>query len=189
MSKIALFCSKFAIIWGGGGNFSPLEFIEDLRYEHPNTQIIAIEPRSFECKNSDEFLAKAFRLGVFAYLPNSVDERGLMSCLAHFACLFCSDNTINLSKNIAVNQATQELYLKNKPLLLSPKLKKIFWLLFNNQNKVVSHYTITEFSDENMSISSLRMAIVRLKKALKTKDLIINVSGEGYMLVCKNGKD
>ena len=161
-----------------------LEFIEDITYENPHLKIIAIEPKSLERSFDDDFIAKAFAVGVFTYLPNSIDERSLKVCLTHFACLFLSDSTINLSENIAVNQVAQELYFKNKPLFLSPKLRKIFWLLLNNKNKVVSHYTIIEFVDENMSISSLRMAIMRLKRVLKNKDFIVNVSGEGYMLVC-----
>ncbi len=68
-------------------------------------------------------------------------------------------------------------------MLLSPKLRRIFWLLFDNLNKVVSHYTIIDAIDENMCINSLRMAIVRLKKLLQNKELIANVPGDGYMLV------
>ena len=68
---------------------------------------------------------------------------------------------------------------------MPPKLRQIFWLLFDNRNKLVSHYTVVEMIDNTMSLDSLRMAIVRLRKLLANKELIINIPRDGYMLVCR----
>lgn len=133
---------------------------------------------------ANEFLTQILDFEIFAYLPSPVNARNVEVALARCAHLHCKNSRIKFSPTLIVDKDAQQIYINDKPLLLSPKLRQIFWLLFDNLNRVVSHYTIINAIDENMCLNSLRMAIVRLKRLLRDKSLIINAPGDGYMLVC-----
>ncbi len=134
---------------------------------------------------ANEFLTQILEFGIFAYIPSPVNARNVEVALARYAHLHCKNSRIKFSPTLIVDKDSQQIYINDKPLLLSPKLRQIFWLLFDNLNRVVSHYTIINAIDENMCLNSLRMAIVRLKRLLRDKSLIINAPGDGYMLVCE----
>lgn len=110
--------------------------------------------------------------------------RSLEVVLGHFSLLKKSYSNITLSSRITIQYLKKSIYLDNKEIFLSPKLKTIFWLLFENHNRVVpySHILSIAFNEES-NIDALRMSIVRIKKLLQNNDIIANISGEGYMLV------
>lgn len=88
-------------------------------------------------------------------------------------CLFC-------------NEAQEQIYQDEfqTPIHLTPKLKRLFWILYRNHNQVVSYdRLITHVYDgQYINYNTLRMAVVRLKK--HCGELVQNISGEGYMLAC-----
>ncbi len=174
-----------------------LSVIEEAKYANPALQFIIIG-------NSDLalFVLQCFNSCIFAYLHKSVffaptpqyapknsayNMSELEVVLAHFALFQKSYEVIHITPRIAIERANDAIYLDNNPIYLSPKLKKIFWLLYTNANRIVpyEHILSSVFGAET-SIDSVRMSIVRIKKLLQNDAIITNISGEGYMLVCKS---
>ena len=122
---------------------------------------------------------------MFAFLASPINATHIRAMLAHCSHLYCENSLIRLDAHLYVDKSTRQIYKNKKFLFLPPKLRQIFWLLFDNRNKLVSHYTVVEMIDNTMSLDSLRMAIVRLRKLLANKELIISIPRDGYMLVCR----
>lgn len=93
----------------------------------------------------------------------------------------------NVAKCLFLDSTHEQIY-KDKnfllPIHLSPKLKRLFWIMYYSCNNVVSYDRLIScvYNNEDINYNTLRMAIVRLKKFCG--DFIQNVSGEGYMLAC-----
>ena len=173
-----------------------LYVIEEARYANPRLEFIIISDSDL-----DLLILQCFKCCIFAYLhkssffapianaphtsPSHYNMRELEIILAHFSLLAKSCEVVYISKRIAIECANEAIYIDNKQIYLSPKLKKIFWLLYVNRNRLVPYERIlSSVFDMESTIDSLRMSIVRLKKLLKDDTIIINISGEGYMLVC-----
>ena len=169
--------------------------IEEARYANPALGFIIISDSDL-----DLLILQCFKCYIFAYLRKSsffappstptnsaYNMRELEVILAHFALLQKSSEIVHITQKIAVERANDTIYVDNNPIHLSPKLKKIFWLLYINANRIVpyEHILSSVFGTET-SIDSLRMSIVRIKKLLKDNAIITNISGEGYMLVCES---
>lgn len=171
--------------------------IEEVRYANPALGFIIISDSDL-----DLLILQCFKFCIFAYLHKSsffaptpqstptnapYNMRELEVILAHFALLQKSCEIVHITPRIAVERANDAIYLDNNPIHLSPKLKKIFWLLYVNANRVVpyEHILSSVFGTET-SIDSVRMSIVRIKKLLQDDAIIANISGEGYMLVCES---
>ena len=177
---------------------SDLYVIEEVRYASPTIDFIIISDSDL-----DLLILRCFKFCIFAYLhkssffaptpqsaknsPNPYNMRELEIILAHFALLAKSAEVIHISPRIAIERADEIIYLDNKPIFLSPKLKKIFWLLYANANRLVPYeHILSSVFDTESTIDSVRMSIVRLKKLLQDENIITNISGEGYMLVCES---
>ncbi len=173
-----------------------LYIIEEAKYANPRLEFIIISDSDL-----DLLILQCFKCCIFAYLhkssffapianvphtsPSPYNMRELEIILAHFSLLRKSCEVVYISEKIAIECASEMIYIDNKPIYLSPKLKKIFWLLYANANRIVPYERIlSSVFDMESTIDSLRMSIVRLKKLLKDDTIIINISGEGYMLVC-----
>lgn len=171
--------------------------IEEAKYANPALQFIIIGGSDLAL-----FVLQCFNSCIFAYLRKSVffaptsqyapknsayNMSELEVVLAHFALLQKSCEVVHITPRIAVERANDAIYLDNNPIYLSPKLKKIFWLLYVNANRLVPYELILSsvFGTET-SIDSVRMSIVRIKKLLQDDAIIANISGEGYMLVCES---
>ena len=172
-----------------------LYIIEEARYANPRLEFIIISDSDL-----DLLILQCFKCCIFAYLhkssffapianaphtsPSPYNMRELEIILAHFSLLRKSCEVVYISEKIAVECASEMIYIDNKPIYLSPKLKKIFWLLYANLNRLVpyEHILSSAFEAES-TIDSVRMSIVRLKKLLQDDTIIANISGEGYMLI------
>lgn len=167
-----------------------LYILDEMSYVNPNLYYIIISNN-----NTDFFILRCFKFRTFAFMQkdsikaesSSVPAyklRSLEVVLGHFSLLKKSYSNITLSSRITIQYLKKSIYLDNKEIFLSPKLKTIFWLLFENHNRVVpySHILSIAFNEES-NIDALRMSIVRIKKLLQNNDIIANISGEGYMLV------
>lgn len=177
---------------------SDLYVIEEARYANPRLEFIIISDSDL-----DLLILQCFKYCIFAYLHKSsffapianaphtsqspYNMRELEIILAHFSLLRKSCEVVYISEKIAIECASEMIYIDNKPIYLSPKLKKIFWLLYANANRIVPYERIlSSVFDMEATIDSLRMSIVRLKKLLQNDAIIANISGEGYMLVCES---
>lgn len=169
-----------------------LYILEEMSYVNPNLYFIIISDNDY-----DSFILQCFKYHTFAYMQKSQLKSSIKSCaklrrleiaLAHFALLRKSYSIIHISNRISIECLREAIYLDNKELFLSPKLKKIFWLLYANCNRVVPYsHLLSIVFDEEANIDSLRMSIVRIKKLLQNNEVITNISGYGYMLVSKLG--
>lgn len=87
---------------------------------------------------------------------------------------------------IYCDEAQEQIYHDEflTPIRLTPKLKRLFWILYRNDNQIVSYDRLITYvyDGEYINYNTLRMAVVRLKKSCG--ELIQNISGEGYMLAC-----
>ncbi len=176
--------------------------IDEIRYANPLLEIVVIGDIDL-----DRIILQCFKRRIFAFVhkssffaPVSQDDelvckicspkspysmRALESILAHIALLRRNHEIIHITPRIAIESASEMIFLDEKPVFLSPKLKKIFWLLYANANRIVPYDDIIAsiFYNEGR-IDSLRMAVLRIRKMLDDEKVIKNVLGQGYMLVC-----
>lgn len=97
-----------------------------------------------------------------------------------------SEDLVCLSSSIKVNPKKQIIYKDLVVITLSYTSNNIFWLLFNNLNRIVDYDVIQDYiyDNEDVSKSAIRMAVSRVSNEIG-KDLIENVSGVGYILKSK----
>ena len=170
-----------------------LQTIEEARYANPRLEFVAVSDSEV-----DLLILQCLKMRVFAFVrkcalferesqKSRYNLRELEIILAHFALFKKSNEIVRISPRIAIECANEAIYLDNRAIFLSPKLKKIFWLLYANANRIVPYERIlSSVFDMEATIDSLRMSIVRLKKRLQNDAIIANISGEGYMLVCES---
>lgn len=132
--------------------------------------------------DSDENLLASIEEGACSYLrkPLKIEElQTNLLILAKKNFIKC----VKLSDEIEVDKIKNMVFKYGKELLFSPTQNRIFWLLFNNLNRVVPYDVIVDYvyDNEDISKSTIRMAILRLSEVIG-KDRIENVSGIGYRL-------
>lgn len=134
---------------------------------------------------TDSNLQNSFRMNnICLFLRKPINMLDLQTHLVILAKKPQDEHIIHLSDRIYVNKTKNEVFLDNKPLILNGLGNKIFWLLLNNINQVISYDVLQDclYGDKDSSIYSLRMAIVRLKNQLQDKNIIINIQDSGYMI-------
>lgn len=144
-----------------------------VRYSHRELEII-LSQIAFKLKSRSKVMLSPIE----HFIKERAKEDSAMGTSASKSfgegvCLFCDE--------------TQEQIYQDEfqtPIHLTPKLKRLFWILYCNHNQVVSYdRLITHVYDgQYINYNTLRMAVVRLKK--HCGELVQNISGEGYMLAC-----
>ena len=176
------------------------DIIEEIYYIRPNQRVIVMA-----LHDSDVKLLESMRLGVTHYMQRPLNPREFYITLSQIVfdlkkmyqkvILYPHGSHINdefsrednSSCRLFLDATHEQIYQDESfllPIHLSPKLKKLFWIMYYNSNNVVSYERIIccVYNNEDINYNTLRMAIVRLKKFCG--ELVQNVSGEGYMLSC-----
>lgn len=155
------------------------EMIREILVFNPTQDFIVIT--SYD---TDDNILTSIKEGAYIYMRKPLSLIELQTHLIMFSQRkIKKNNKIRLSQNIFLDTQTQIIYKNNQKLFLSPKLNKIFWLLYYNKNNIVSYDNIISYvyDDEETNINTIRMALLRLKKQIGN-DLIQNVSNLGYSL-------
>lgn len=155
------------------------EMIREILVFNPTQDFIVIT--SYD---TDDNILTSIKEGAYIYMRKPLSLIELQTHLIMFSQRkIKKNNKIHLSQNIFLDTQTRIIYKNNQKLFLSPKLNKIFWLLYYNKNNIVSYDNIISYiyDDEETNINTIRMALLRLKKQIGN-DLIQNVSNLGYSL-------
>lgn len=155
------------------------DMLEEILYENPNQDFIIIT--SYD---TDINLIKSLKMKAFFYFRKPIDMRDLQIILVNYALNNQKPTQFDYLENgIKLDMINERIYKNDQEVFLSPKLKKFFWFLMQNANQVVAYESIISYVyDNEASLNTLRMAIVRIKKFLESEDIITNVSGAGYLL-------
>lgn len=193
------YCKKIAIANDGEEGFQlykqyPFDMvITDINLPKINgfemiREILAINPTQdfivITSYDTDDNILTSIKEGAYIYMRKPLSLIELQTHLIMFSQRkIKKNNKIQLSENITLDTQTQIIYKDDQELFLSPKLNKIFWLLYYNKNNVVSYDNIISYvyDDEETNINTIRMALLRLKKQIGN-DLIQNISNSGYSL-------
>lgn len=158
-------------------NLNGLEMIKLILQIKPNQNFIVMT--SYD---SDKNLLDSIKCGALNFIPKPLDiptlQRFLLLSLTNL-----KDELKQISPRVSVNFINEAIFLDNKPIFLSAKNHKIFWLLVYNLDKIVSYEVIEDYiyDGENFSKSALYMSIKRLKYELNDLN-IENIHSSGYIL-------
>jgi len=162
-----------------------LELIKTIRQNDLNVKVIILTAHL-----NTEFLMEAASLKLVKYLKKPVNRKELKEALTLAINEISNYDIIprknfNLSNGYVWDKETKELKHFNEIVDLTNKERLFLELLFSHKNKVFSYdeifYYVWNDFNENVSLSSLKNLISRLRKKIEI-DLIVNVFNEGYKL-------
>ena len=132
--------------------------------------------------DSDENLLASIEEGACSYLRKPLRAEELQTSLLLLSKKSVSNITI-LSNTLKVDKTKELIYKNDRELFLPPTQERAFWVLFNNLNRPVRYDVIAEYVYENEETNknAIRIMLSRLAEIIG-KELIVNISGVGYML-------
>lgn len=156
------------------------DMIREILKINPNQKFIIMT--SYD---NDKNILESISEGAYLFLKKPISIEHLQTQLLLMSAKE-DEEFVRLSDNITVNPKKQTIYKNSKVLTLSYKSNNIFWLLFNNLNRIVDYDTLQDYiyDNEEVSMSAMRMAVSRVANIIG-KDLFENISGVGYMMKLK----
>lgn len=132
--------------------------------------------------DNDKNILSSAKAGALSFLRKPFEIQDLQTALL-LALSKIKNETISLSQNIEINTQNEQIFIDKKPLFLSYKNHKIFWLLYYNINNLVTYEMIEDYIYENQSTNknTIHSTILRLKKQLYGLK-IENIANLGYAL-------
>lgn len=132
--------------------------------------------------DNDKNILESISEGAYLFLKKPISIENLQTQLLLMIAKEC-EQIIKLSDTIKVNPKKQIIYKNSEILTLSYRNNNIFWLLFNNLNRIVDYDVIQDYiyDNEDVNKSAIRMAMSRIANIID-KDLIENISGVGYIM-------
>ena len=154
-----------------------LDMIEEILKLKPIQLFIVIT--SYD---TDENLIQSMKDGACSFLRKPLDIEELQTALV-MSLGRIKYTKKSLSENIYIDYQNEMIYLNKKPIFLSNRCNKIFWLLCYNINRLVTYDMVEDYiyDGEIINKSTLHNAILRIKKQLKSIN-IDNIPNEGYIL-------
>jgi len=160
-------------------NITGLEMAREIRKLDENIPIIILSAFS----ESDKFL-DAIDIGVVKYFIKPFDPEELLDYIESVGGKL-GNRLIELCDVFSFNLTTKNLYKNNRYVSLSKNESKFLQLLLEgaNDSNVVDEEMIknTVWEDEVVSSERLRTFIRRLR-AKTSKDLVLNIKGQGYQI-------
>lgn len=134
--------------------------------------------------DTDENLIQSMKGGACSFLRKPLDMEELQTSLV-MSLGRVKYTTKTLNEHTDIDYQKEMIYQDKKPIFLSHKNNKIFWLLCYNLNHLVSYSMIEDYvyNNEAVSKSTIHNAILRIKKQLVHVE-IENIPNEGYILKC-----
>jgi len=148
--------------------------------KHINSQTPIIVLSAFG--NQDKLL-KAIDIGISKYFIKPFDVDDLIDYLSKLSQTIHEQKTIKLIYPFSFKNSSKTLYKNNLPIKLTKREKYFLELLLRSDNNTLSFEDITQklWDSEVAHINTVRTFIRRFR--VKTsKDLISNVSAQGYIL-------
>ena len=156
---------------------SGLEMAKKIRILNKDIPIIILSAYS----ETDKFL-KAIDIGVVKYFIKPYDPDELLDYINSIEDKFV-DKKILLKDGFTFNLSSRNLYRNYKYISLSQRENEFIQLLLKNRETLVDNQTLKEkLWDDDVSDERLRTFIRRFKEKT-SKNLILNVKGQGYKLI------
>jgi len=158
-----------------------IELIKKIREDDTSTPVIIMTAHS-----KTEYLLNAIDLDVTKYIIKPFDGDKFLEGLAK---IFNSKNPniIQITEELKYDIKEKNILKNDEPLHLSKKESKFFELLVKHCNELVTFSEIENFVwddyDDIMTSQSLRTLVSSVRKKVP-KELIVNVPGFGYKLIC-----
>ena len=157
-----------------------LEMAKEIRKIDENIPIIILSAFS----ESDKFL-DAIDIGVVKYFIKPFDPDELLEYIQSIADKLGS-RSIKLYDDFSFSLTTKNLYKNGRYVSLSKNEKKFLQLLlqdFEECKKILDDETIKTTLWENEEVSSERLrTFIRRFRAKTSKDLVLNIKGQGYQI-------
>ena len=161
-------------------NLTGLEMAKEIRKIDANIPIIILSAFS----ESDKFL-DAIDVGVVKYFIKPFDPDELLDYIESIGEKLGS-RLINLSNGFSFNLTTKGLYKNGRYISLSKNESKFVQLLLENyidEKNILDDETIKKSLWENEEVSSTRLrTFIRRLRAKTSKDLVLNIKGQGYQI-------
>ena len=163
-------------------NLTGLEMAREIRKVDENIPIIILSAFS----ESDKFL-DAIDIGVVKYFIKPFDPEELLEYIQSIGEKL-GVRVIELCDSFSYRLTTKSLYRNSKYISLSKNENQLFQLLLENleDSTILDNATIKNkiWANEDVNDARLRTFIRRLR-AKTSKDLILNIKGQGYQVVVK----
>ncbi len=163
-------------------NLTGLEMAREIRKVDENIPIIILSAFS----ESDKFL-DAIDIGVVKYFIKPFDPEELLEYIQSIGEKL-GVRVVELCDSFSYRLTTKSLYRNSKYISLSKNENQLFQLLLENleDSTILDNATIKNkiWANEDVSDARLRTFIRRLR-AKTSKDLILNIKGQGYQVVVK----
>lgn len=160
-------------------NLDGLEMAKELKKLKPNTHIIVLSAFS-----EKEKLLKAIDIGINKYFIKPFDTDELLEYMSSIAKNLKNLKTIKINEEYSYDKNNKTLYFKEGLIKLTQREREFFSLLMENQKTIVTIEKIKKAlwpNQPSVTPERIRTFIKRLR--IKTsKDLIENISGQGYVL-------
>ncbi|MFA7084792.1 MAG: response regulator transcription factor [Arcobacteraceae bacterium] len=164
-------------------NMDGLDMAKELKKLKPNIHIIVLSAFS-----EKEKLLKAIDIGVNKYFIKPFDTDEVLSYITSIAKSLKNMKTVKITENYSYDKNNKTLYFKEGLIKLTQREREFFSLLMDNQKSIVTLEKIKNVlwaNQDTVTPERIRTFIKRLR--IKTsKELIENISGQGYMLSKNN---
>ncbi|TLP35892.1 response regulator transcription factor [Arcobacter arenosus] len=159
-------------------NLDGLEMTKEIRTINEDIPIIVLSAFS-----DKEKLLKAIDIGITKYFIKPFDPEEVLEYLIFIANKLNKNRIICLNEDFSFDTNTNNLFENEKLVNITKREKKFISLLLSDRNNITSTESIKSslWEEENVTDERLRTFVKRLR-AKTDKELIKNISGQGYII-------
>ncbi|MCT7446742.1 response regulator transcription factor [Aliarcobacter skirrowii] len=160
-------------------NLNGLEMSKKIKEKYSETPIVILSAHSHK-----EMLLEAINLGISKYFIKPFDIEEFIEYLKELSKKINKNKSIKLKDDFVFDFNNLSLYQNDILVNLTKRERQFLALLIENKNSYVTTFDIkkTLWKNEIVSDERLRTFIKRLR-AKTSKELIENVSSQGYMVL------
>ncbi|WP_321315594.1 response regulator transcription factor [Halarcobacter sp.] len=159
-----------------------LDMTKEIRKENENIPIIVLSAFS-----DKEKLLKAIDIGITKYFIKPFDPDELLEYIITIASKLDKSRIICLNKHFTFDNNTNNLFEDEQLINITKREKNFIYLLIQNKNTITSTDELKQKLWENETVTDerVRTFIKRFRKKT-SKELIKNISGQGYLISVDN---